>query len=369
MSNDTSTSWKTWLGFIVLVAVTSALCWYFIVDTQAAEVQDPNSTVPPIIAFAKADDNAKVAAPEDVTVTAEEGVKNIAEGTETVSGVEDSNADEDSSDTGADSASADQDADKTESASSETSESGADQKQASAAEPATNKSDAMAEDSGAGAKETAAAPAQKKPATPVRVVTAKDVNIKTQQSDSGVKYVTGGIGQDEILYMLSAFNDYSFKLTNFRNQGKRAYLSNVKVQINDDQGKPVLSTTTKGPFLYADLPAGDYQVKADYEGQSQSEKVSVSKSSQKSVTLKWKDSDSDSSSAKASDAKGSSSSAPSEPKDASSSKSSDSKDSSPTGPSEGNDTSSSKASDSKDSSSTEPSEGQDTSSSESSDKQ
>lgn len=288
MSNDTSTSWSTWLGFVVLVAVTSAFSWYFFVDTQAAQVQDPNSTVPPMVAFTKADDNAKIAAPEDVAVAAEKGVKNITEGTEIVSRMQAPGGAEDSS--GADAKADSIDADQGESAASES----ASEQQFAAAEPAqAEEPGAAMENSSAVAAESVAPPAEEKPAAPVRVVTAKDVNIETQETTSGVKYVSGGIGQDEILYMLSAFNNYSFKLTNFRDQGKRAYLSRVKVQISDGQGKQVLADTTKGPFLFADLPAGDYQVEANYMGQSQSKKVSISAGAQNSIQFNWKTAKSD----------------------------------------------------------------------------
>lgn len=282
MSKDTSSPSKTLAGFIALVVVTSAFSWYFLARSVGVEVKDPSSTVPPVISVAKADENAQVAKPEVVVVTAEKGVKNVTAETTPESESVHSDSTEGDKDSSADSESAKSADDSSQSKSA-------------VAEPAPEKSQEVAKKEPATpppAKEPAekAQAASEKPATPVKVITAEDVNIKTKKSDSGVKYVSGGIGQDEILYMLSAFNNYSLKLTNFRGQGKRAYLSRVKVQVNNSKGDPVLTETTHGPFLFADLPAGDYQIKADYKGQSQSQKVSISGSSQKSIKLEWKDS-------------------------------------------------------------------------------
>ena len=82
------------------------------------------------------------------------------------------------------------------------------------------------------------------------------------RSPTGVDWVSGGVAQDEQQALLAQRRDYSFWLiTAVRRSG--AHLSGVRVRIREaDSGLLVLDTRMDGPWLFARLPLGRYEVEA-----------------------------------------------------------------------------------------------------------
>ncbi len=81
-------------------------------------------------------------------------------------------------------------------------------------------------------------------------------------SPTGVAYVSGGVGEDEQQLLHGQRRDYSFWLTTaVRRTG--AHLAGVLVRIRDaDSGLLVLDTRMDGPWLFAKLPLGRYEIEA-----------------------------------------------------------------------------------------------------------
>lgn len=68
-----------------------------------------------------------------------------------------------------------------------------------------------------------------------------------------------------------------------------AYLARIDVVVTDSGGKEVLTAKSEGPWLFVDLPPGEYMVKATREdGTSASAKCSIVKGRQAVVQLTWK---------------------------------------------------------------------------------
>ncbi|MFT3957283.1 MAG: hypothetical protein QM722_23735 [Piscinibacter sp.] len=82
------------------------------------------------------------------------------------------------------------------------------------------------------------------------------------QSATGVAYASGGVGHDEQQALLAERRDYSFWLTTaVRRSG--AHLSGVLVRIREaESGLLVLDTRMEGPWLFARLPLGRYEIEA-----------------------------------------------------------------------------------------------------------
>lgn len=113
--------------------------------------------------------------------------------------------------------------------------------------------------------------------------------IKPQSAPSGVVYVTGGVGDAQQKTMKEAMQDYNLRLTFSRPNGN--YLANVKVQV-DKQGKSpggdhVLDVTSTGPMLFARVPDGDYQVKANADGEMQTKMVSIKQGEAKELIYRF----------------------------------------------------------------------------------
>ncbi|WP_298829185.1 hypothetical protein [uncultured Piscinibacter sp.] len=81
-------------------------------------------------------------------------------------------------------------------------------------------------------------------------------------SATGVDHVSGGVGQDEQQALLAERGDYSFWLTTaVRKSG--AHLSGVLVRIREaETGLLVLDHRMDGPWLFARLPVGQYEIDA-----------------------------------------------------------------------------------------------------------
>ena len=81
-------------------------------------------------------------------------------------------------------------------------------------------------------------------------------------SPTGVAYVSGGVGDDEQALLHGQRRDYSFWLTTaVRRSG--AHLAGVQVRIREaDSGRLLLEHRMDGPWLFAHLPVGRYEVEA-----------------------------------------------------------------------------------------------------------
>lgn len=88
--------------------------------------------------------------------------------------------------------------------------------------------------------------------------------IERGTADSALAYVSGGIGESEQAALSAEKGRYSFWLTTAA-KGSGAYLASVEVRIlNARTRQSVLEHTMDGPWLFAALPAGRYEVEASF---------------------------------------------------------------------------------------------------------
>jgi hypothetical protein len=85
------------------------------------------------------------------------------------------------------------------------------------------------------------------------------VEGKTTQ---GFPYLSGGVGSDEREVMEERGKAYNVKLVFAEKTG--AYLSNVKLVIEDAKREEMVSLNANGPWFYIQLPPGSYSVKATF---------------------------------------------------------------------------------------------------------
>ena len=92
--------------------------------------------------------------------------------------------------------------------------------------------------------------------------------------DEGRAAVSGGVGDLEQSRLQAERDQYSlWAITAARGSG--AYLSDVRVQITDRDGRMVYSGTLDGPWLMVDLPRGTYAVKARFQNQVQRKTTTI----------------------------------------------------------------------------------------------
>ncbi|MDE2003570.1 MAG: carboxypeptidase regulatory-like domain-containing protein [Betaproteobacteria bacterium] len=105
------------------------------------------------------------------------------------------------------------------------------------------------------------------------------------RAPSGVMYVTGAVGSDEVDRLKSMEGDFNLKLVFSNTSG--AYLSDVKVTIVDASGRVLLDATSEGPIVMAKLPSGGYRVDASFDGHPQSRKITAVAGKLVTVDLRW----------------------------------------------------------------------------------
>lgn len=104
----------------------------------------------------------------------------------------------------------------------------------------------------------------------------------------GVRYVAGGIGTEGREAMAAMRRDFNLALT-FAVLRTGNYVADVDVELRDARGKRVLAARADGPWLYAKLPAGIYQVRARYGEASQARKVTVRDTGTAALYFYWDD--------------------------------------------------------------------------------
>ncbi len=131
-------------------------------------------------------------------------------------------------------------------------------------------------------------------ALPWTLAAAADLNapIDTQavqlqpQEQNGVRYLQGGIGQDEANALRKTPGyDLHVELSTGP-EGK--FQSGANVDIQNAQGQPVLSIQDAGPLLYVQLPPGKYKVTGNAQGETVQQVVTVNGKSPATVNLNWR---------------------------------------------------------------------------------
>ena len=110
--------------------------------------------------------------------------------------------------------------------------------------------------------------------------------IHVGKSPQGYSYVSGGVGIEERNRILKHAHDYDLELSFADNAGH--YLSDVDVTIRDKNGNSVVDTSTAGPLFFIDLPAGKYDVQANYDNKTEEIKnVPIAKGRLMTRLLHW----------------------------------------------------------------------------------
>jgi len=118
------------------------------------------------------------------------------------------------------------------------------------------------------------------------VVAADMEALPDAQTQNGITYLSGGVGLDESEAMKAAAKDYTLMITcSVQPTGK--YLADVKVNITDKSGSPVLETVIDGPMLLVQLAPGQYRISAENDGVTMNRTVNIGSEHPTRVNLSW----------------------------------------------------------------------------------
>jgi hypothetical protein len=95
---------------------------------------------------------------------------------------------------------------------------------------------------------------------------AEPLQALQEVSDGDTRIITGGVGEPERQAMLERVREFDL-LVSFARRDDGSFLSDVDVMLTRTGKHPsVLDLTTAGPFLFAKLPAGHYELTATLDG-------------------------------------------------------------------------------------------------------
>jgi hypothetical protein len=97
-------------------------------------------------------------------------------------------------------------------------------------------------------------------------------------------FITGGIGEDELLQLEQVKHSYNVRITSSDKNGH--YIADAKIIIRDNFGTEVINSDS-GPLFYALLPNGKYIVETVFEGKSKKKNITATIGKTTLVGFAW----------------------------------------------------------------------------------
>ena len=110
----------------------------------------------------------------------------------------------------------------------------------------------------------------------------------TQYSD-GIAYITGGVGEEESIAILSEAKQWPIllELSQIEN-GRGVWIFGAQIKVLDSLRKVIFDAQANGPYMLINLASGDYQVVGTYQGVEQKRALTVKPNSPQKMNLFWK---------------------------------------------------------------------------------
>lgn len=106
-----------------------------------------------------------------------------------------------------------------------------------------------------------------------------------EKTYGAVRYLTGGVGEDEKQEIADRAAQYTFRITAARKK-TGDFLSDCKITVTKGT-QIVLEAVMDGPVLLAKLEPGSYRVRAEFETKPQERTVTIGRSGMASLYLYW----------------------------------------------------------------------------------
>lgn len=111
---------------------------------------------------------------------------------------------------------------------------------------------------------------------------ARAIDEKTY---GAVRYLTGGVGEDEKQEIADRAAQYTFRITAARKKSGD-FLADCKVTVTRGT-QTVLDAVMDGPVLLAKLEPGSYRVRVEFETKPQERTVTIGRGGMTSLYLYW----------------------------------------------------------------------------------
>ncbi|MFW5635468.1 MAG: carboxypeptidase-like regulatory domain-containing protein, partial [Thermodesulfobacteriota bacterium] len=106
-----------------------------------------------------------------------------------------------------------------------------------------------------------------------------------RKTRDGLTFINGGVGIRQRNAIEQVEDNFGLKLVFADLDGR--YIADVAVDILDDQDRRVFSLDDGGPWLLTDLPPGNYQVRALFDGERKTRRVKIGRDGVRTVIMHW----------------------------------------------------------------------------------
>jgi hypothetical protein len=114
---------------------------------------------------------------------------------------------------------------------------------------------------------------------------AQNLFAISPQTNFGITYASGGIGDDERSEMHAMKNGYTLLLKVAAKSGH--YLGDVDVTFRRAGGEIAFESRLDGPWLLVNLPIGAYDMSVTSGGTNQRKKIRIDKGARREVVMYW----------------------------------------------------------------------------------
>ena len=105
----------------------------------------------------------------------------------------------------------------------------------------------------------------------------------------GIAYISGGVGEEETLAILSEAKQWPLllELSQIEN-GRGIWIFGATIKMMDAKKQTVFSAQADGPYMLINLAPGEYVMRASYQGVEQARSISIKASTSQKISLFWK---------------------------------------------------------------------------------
>lgn len=113
--------------------------------------------------------------------------------------------------------------------------------------------------------------------------------IPQTQYSQGISYITGGVGEEESTAILTEAKQWPvlLELSQLEN-GRGVWIFGSQIKILNAQNAVVFDAKAEGPYMLINLTAGDYAIRASYQGVEQKRSISVKAGQSQKISIFWK---------------------------------------------------------------------------------
>ena len=113
--------------------------------------------------------------------------------------------------------------------------------------------------------------------------------IPDTQYSHCISYISGGVGEEESQAILAEAKQWPLllELSQLEN-GRGVWIFGAKIKILNTNNQLAFDAQADGPYILINLPVGQYQIEATYQGVMQRKAINIQASAPQKLAIFWK---------------------------------------------------------------------------------